>query len=508
MACHSWGGSSRGIGDLGVVVMYQNQNVSPENVQNRRVDVEETALPLVASERTWNRWDLTVVLVVAASATWCYVIGAYVGYYLNLKMGIAAMTAGSMIGMLLVTLAVVPIATKFGIDSIKGAIPQFGNRGWVITVVLQYVSIIGWNSILLIFFAKSVRELAVTLGFVTQDGSSWLVPVSTVIGCGIVFMVLRQGSRGIEKVSKSLFFVIVGLGLWMVYELLTRQGAALAVAEPQYASESRLWNYTTGIEIGIVSLLSWWPYIGAMVRVGRNAHKATLPAMVGMGLPVPVLSVIGLAAILALGATDPTAWLVQLGGPLYGAIALLFVIAANFGTAIIGVYASSLGIKQVPGIKTLSWRWTVLISLLPVALVGAVIPHLFFASFGSFLALIGVFFAPLCAIQITDYFILRQKHVSVRAIYDASRASDYAYWGGFNVAALAAMAVGFCTYIYLLHPITYSSHWPYQYIGAALPTAFVSGVIYYAVTKLVVQPARKGGYENKADAPNSLRARK
>ena len=457
-------------------------------------NIEETALPLLKSERTWGRWDLLVVLAVAAAATWCYIIGEYVGYYLDLKMGIAAMTAGAMIGMLLVTLAVVPIATKFGIDSIKGSIPQFGNRGWVITVALQYASIIGWNSILLIFFAKSVRQLAATLGFVPADGGAWLIPVSTLVACAVVFLILRQGSRGIEKVSKVLFFVIIGLGLWMIYELVTQKGADLVAAAPAYASESRLWNYTTGIEIGIVSLLSWWPYIGAMVRVGSDAHKATLPSMLGMGFPVPVLSIIGLAAILALQTSDPSGWLVQLGGPVYGVIALVFVIAANFGTAVIGVYASSLGVKQVPGIADLTWPKTVLVSVIPVAVVGALIPELFFSSFGSFLAFIGVFFAPLCAIQITDYFFLRGQRVSVKSIYDSSAASGYAYWGGVNIAAVLAMAACFGTYWYLLHPLTYASHWPYEFLTASLPTAFVGGVVYYVVTKLLVQPAGKGGY--------------
>ena len=52
----------------------------------------------------------------------------------------------------------------------------------------------------------------------------------------------------------------------------------------------------------------------------------------------------------------------------------------------------------------------------------------------------------------------------------------------------------FFTYIYLFDPLTYESNFPYEYMTAALPTAFVGGVVYLIVTKLVVQPAKLGGY--------------
>lgn len=456
--------------------------------------VDESSWPLLKSERKWGQLELWIVLLVAASATWCYIIGEYVGYYLNLKMGFASMTAGSMIGMLLVTLAVVPMATRYGIDSISSSKPQFGNRGWVITVFLQYASIIGWNSLLLIFFGKSMNQFLTILGITSEGSEALVIPLATALACAIVFLILLKGASGIERVSKILFVFIVGVGLWMVYMLLTREGAAIEAATPAYASGSLLWDYTTGIEIGIVSLLSWWPYIGAMVRVAPNAHSATLPSMLGMGLPVPILSVIGLAAILALETSDPAAWLVELGGPFNGAIALVFVMAANFGTAVIGVYASAIGLKHIPAMGRLSWKVTVLLALAPVAIVCIVIQEWFFANFGTFLAFIGVTFAPLVAIQIVDYFILRKQQISIRALYEKSPDSDYAYWGGFNIAALAAMVVGFFVYIYLLNPLSYVSRAPYEYLTASLPTAVIAGIVYLVLTKVLVQPAKKGGY--------------
>jgi nucleobase:cation symporter-1, NCS1 family len=216
--------------------------------------------------------------------------------------------------------------------------------------------------------------------------------------------------------------------------------------------------------------------------------------MLGMGLPVPLLSLIGLAAILALETSDPSAWMVQLGGTFYGAIALVFVIAANLGTAIIGVYATAVGLKSVPGIGKLSWKVTLLLALVPVALIGVVVPDLFFNNFGTFLAFIGVFFAPLCGIQIVDYLILRKQRLSVRGLYDGSSTAPYYYWGGFNPAALLAMAAGFVTYVYLLDPLTYVSKTPYEVLTASLPSAVIGGLVFWVLTLVLVKPAQKGGY--------------
>jgi nucleobase:cation symporter-1, NCS1 family len=463
-------------------------------MSNGTQGVEQSGWPLTTHDRHWTQWQLFVVLLVAASATWCYVIGEYIGYYLNLRMGFAAMTAGSMIGMLLVTLAVVPAATRYGVDSIASATPQFGNRGWIITVFLQYVSIIGWNSLLLIFFGKSVAQLLAGLGVTTADSADTVVRVSTALACITVFLVLLRGATGLEQISKVLFFFIVGIGVWMTWLLLTQQSDAIAAAKPAYASGNLQWDYVTGIEIGIVSLLSWWPYIGAMVREAPNAHTATLPAMLGMGLPVPLLSLVGLAAILALQVSDPSAWMIQLGGTTYGIIALIFVIAANLGTAIAGVYATGIGLRQVPGMAKLPWNAIILLGLVPVFAVGLFIPDVFFNNFGTFLAFIGVFFAPLCAIQIVDYFFLRGQRINIRGVYQRDEGTPYAYWGGFNPAAILGMAAGFATYLYLLNPVTYASHWPYEYVTASLPTALVGGVVYLIVTLLVVKPAGKGDY--------------
>jgi NCS1 family nucleobase:cation symporter-1 len=459
----------------------------------------ETAWPLLPRERLWQSRQLFMVLLVAAAATWCYVIGEYVGYYLPLWPGFFAMTAGAMIGMLLVTLSVVAASSRNGVDSIQAAVPQFGRNGWTITVALQYLSIIGWNSLLLIFFGKSFAEFINALGFGGAGLDSWVVPVATLVACAIVFVILVRGATGLERVSMVLFFFIVGVGAWLIAMLLLREGGALTDAAPAYASAKRL-DFSYGIEIGLVSLLSWWPYIGSMTRQAPRPRVAMLPSMLGMGLPVPILSVVGLAGILVLQTSDPAQWLTKVGGNFFGALALLFVIAANFGTATAGIYASTVGLKAVPGMRRVPWNVVLLFSLVPVLVIGVLVPNWFFDHFGTFLAYIGVFFAPMVGIQIVDYFLLRRQRISLRAIYDRSPSGDYAYWFGFNPAALLAMGAGVVTYLYLLNPQSYAARDPFSWLGASLPAAAAAAVVHVAVTQLVVRPAKRGGYRRRSAA--------
>ena len=65
-------------------------------MSNGTKGVEQSGWPLTTHDRHWTQWQLFVVLLVAAAATWCYIIGEYVGYYLNMRMGFGAMTAGSL----------------------------------------------------------------------------------------------------------------------------------------------------------------------------------------------------------------------------------------------------------------------------------------------------------------------------------------------------------------------------------------------------------------------------
>jgi NCS1 family nucleobase:cation symporter-1 len=462
-------------------------------------EIRETAAdtgvwPLLRRERTWSPWRLGIALATAAAATWCYLIGEYAGYYLNFFQGSLALTAGGMIGMLLVLLAAGPTCIRFGIESVASTKPQFGSKGWVIPGLMQLLSIIGWNAMLLIFFAKSLTQLLSVLGWLPVGlGMMQIVPFTTLIACAIVFFVLLWGASGVTHLS-NILVAHVFVGLWMLYLLVSQRWPDLVAAKPALAHADPLWNYTTGIEIGICSLLSWWAYIGALVRMAPDARKVAVPVMVGMGMPVPLLSLIGMAGILVLKNSDPSSWLRNVGGHLYAVVALSFVAAANFGTAIAGIYASAIGLRNFRRLEKLPWIAVLLVTIMPVAFLGVFVPEFVFNKFGTILALIGVCFAPLCGIQIADYYVLRRRRIDIRAIYETRPGSRYYFWRGVNPAAVVALLVGIALYVYLLNPLTYESHGPYRFLTASLPTTLLSALVYTAITRLIVARAGRGDY--------------
>jgi NCS1 family nucleobase:cation symporter-1 len=447
-------------------------------------DADKSAWPLLPTERDWGPWRLAIALATAAAATWCYIIGEYAGYYLGFLQAAAALTAGCMIGMLLAFLAAGPICARFGIDSIASSKPQFGARGWIIPAAMQLISIVGWNSLLLIFGAKSATQLMLTLGVMPSGmGARELVPAATLIVCALIYLTLLRGATGVTRMS-NILAAHVPIGCWMLWLLITRRWPELRVADPVMGRPDKLWNYTTDVEIGITATLSWWPYIGAMIRMAPNARVAVVPVMLGMGAATALLSLIGIAGILVLKSSDPSQWLRSVGGPIYAIVALVFVSAANFGTAITGIYSSAIGLRNFASLERVSWSTLLLITIAPVALVGALIPELFFARFGAFLAFLGVAFAPLCGIQIADYFVLRARRVDIRALYGRDPAAPYRSVAGLNPAALLALALGCAAYLALLNPLTYASSGPYRFMTASLPAAATAAVCYLALTRL------------------------
>ncbi|SDO54474.1 cytosine permease [Desulforhopalus singaporensis] len=456
----------------------------------------EGTWPVLPKERIWGAWGLTAVAISAGVAAWSYMIGGYVAYYLDAVMGTYAMIAGSLVGMFFVVLATIPCSIRYGVDTITASIPQFGVRGSYFSIFLQYASILGWNCLLLILLGRATGRIALAAGWVGESGVGTVSALGSLAAITVSWLLLRKGAESIRNYSYFISIIVTSLALWILYKLITGFGAeAILSGKPLASSGDRLWDYTAGLEILVASVLSWWPYMGGIVRMVPSARQAAWPAMLCMGLPTGVISLIGLYSALVTGDSDPTAWLIQFGGVHLGIGALVFLAMANIGTAVVGAYVASIGLKQIPVFqKGVSWNWITFIVLLPVAVIAVLIPNFFFDNTGSFFAFLGVFFAPVCGIQIVDYFLLRKQRVNSLGLYQTAGDSPYYFLGGINPAGVLGVLAGFFSYVYLLNPVSYVSHAPFKYTSASIPALVISALVYYGATKILCR--NMGDYNN------------
>lgn len=464
----------------------------------------EGSWPVLPAERTWGARALFGISASAAIATWCFLIGGYVGYYLPAGVGTIVMIAGSLVGILLIFLATVPVSTKYGIDSIASSKPQLGTRGSWISLILLYTTVIGWNCLLLIFLGRAAAEILIALGVAGEGARQPLVIGFAALAVAVVWWLLRGGPDTVRDIGPLIAVAVLLLGVVILVLLVMNVGwSTIADAKPAYASGDSVLDVATGFEVMVASVLSWWPYAGGMVRLCPSARTAKWPVVFGLGLPVGLVSVIGLWSALALPESggDPTTYLVELGGVPVGVIALLFIVLANIGTVMVGVYVTTVGLKQLPALqRRVSWNGTTAITLAPVLFIVLFLPNYFFDNIGTFLAFMGVLFAPMCGIQIVDYFLFRRQRLDVRGLYLSGRGSSYDFWGGVNPAGVIGLVAGFASYVYLLDPVTYVSHDPFKWVTASVPAALVAAVAYGLVTMLVVRPAGRGGYDRSVEA--------
>lgn len=464
---------------------------------------EENGWPLLRSERGFGKLAIFLAAFSAAMATWCFTIGGFVSNYLDATAGTLALLAGALLGILIVTLATLPMCSKYGIDSVVASRAQLGTRGSYLSLFLVYTSTMGWNVILFIYKGRAIAELLVAFG--VMDRKYWNLCVA-IVGVLAVFVVLDLIRKGPEYVRSRgpIIAVMVAVMSFVVLGLLIMRvgvhGVLDAVAIAPY--DGGAGNWASALEVLIAVNLSWWPYVGTIVRTNPSARQSVWPVVIGFGLGVGIGSLVGLytGLVVADSHGDPTTFLVDQGGVIVGMVMLAFLLIANVGTAMMGIYAASLAVRQLPKANRLSWKWTIFLVSVPAMIVVGFFAGSADTFFSIFLAFLGVTFAPLCGIQIADWFFLRRQHYDVLSLYTSDKSSKYHYVAGLNPVGFLAFAAGIATYIYLLDPVTYVYRTPFQYTTASFPAAVIAGLVYVIGVKLLLAPGGIGGYGRKGAA--------
>ncbi|HPE96249.1 MAG TPA: cytosine permease, partial [Bacillota bacterium] len=204
-------------------------------------------------------------------------------------------------------------------------------------------------------------------------------------------------------------------------------------------------TFGSAVELSVAMPLSWLPLISDYTR---NAKKGKLSTFVSAAVYFFVscwMYIIGLAGTLFTGETDVSKIMVSAG---LGIASLLIIVFSTVTTTFLDVYSA--GVSSVSVSKKLKEKPAALIVCVAGVLLAIFTP---ITQFENFLYLIGSVFAPMTAILICDYFIIKR---------DSSAKA-------FDLTAIIVWCIGFIAYRLLMNvdiPVGYT-----------LPAMAITGII-------------------------------
>ena len=298
---------------------------------------------------------------------------------LGFAKGMAAIITGHIIGFLLMFMVGV-IGGKTEKSSMETVKMSFGDKGAVVFSALNIFQLIGWTGIMILSGAEAA-ELTFNLG------GSWIW--SIIIGVLIIIWVLI----GVNKLDKINYFAI---GLLLILTILLSKtvfnGNGIGVQEESI-------SFGGAVELSVAMPLSWLPLISDYTRNAKKPIWASVVSCGGYFIASVWMYVIGMGAALFTGESDIAVIMTKAG---LGVGALLIVILSTVTTTFLDVYSAGVSsesvsdkLREKPCAVVVAIIGTLLAIFTPVT------------KMEGFLYLIGSVFAPMAAIQIANYFVLK-----------------------------------------------------------------------------------------------------
>lgn len=459
-------------------------------VSNAKLDNEHVfgTLPLLKQERSWSALDFTWVNTALAIATWAFLVGGSTALLVGFEAGVAAMLIGNAIGLCFMVLASVVASQRWGSEQymlLRGAFGVVGVGAVVFTVIL--ITEMGWSSLLAVMAGRATSQVASTFAGTDLGQYGPVVTIGGLVAIAIAWWVLSRGPVTIGRFNK---IIAPGLAVitvvMMVFLVVNTSWDALLTASPIAPFDDETLNFMVAVEFNVGVGVSWYPVMGSLARMTRSRKAAVWPAYGGLLVATLIAQVVGMAAALTLGDSDPTVWMVPFGGAVLGVAVLIFIAFANITSMSSIVYSTILAIRQSSGRLLAKVPWKVLTaSFFVVPAIMTFFPQFMYEQFMIFVSVSGAFLTALCGVALADYFIVRKQRIDLRQMHLGQRGTLYAYPAGVNWAGIVALLVGAVFYLWLYNPITLETQTAFSVITASLPAAIVAAVAYLLLHRVL-----------------------
>lgn len=301
--------------------------------------------------------------------------------------GLAAIVLGHIIGCIMLFAAglIGGQARRSAMETVK---MSFGQKGSLLFVVLNIIQLVGWTGIM-IFDGALAANGVWALG-------NWLWCL--VIG-GLIVLWILIGIENLGKINTVAMGALFVLTIMLSFVIFGK-GTMHAVSDEGM-------SFGAAVELSVAMPLSWLPLISDYTREAEKPVKATAASAIVYGLVSCWMYLIGMGAAIFTAESDIAQILLKAG---LGVAGLLIVVFSTVTTTFLDAWSAGISSESMhEGIKG---KW-VAVPAAVLGTAGAIFLPLY--DITDFLYFIGSVFAPMIAIQIADFFILRQD-VSGRGV--------------------------------------------------------------------------------------------
>ena len=294
---------------------------------------------------------------------------------LGMGKGLLAIIVGHIIGCLMLFLAGV-IGGKVRKSAMETVKMSFGQKGSILFAVLNVLQLVGWTAIMIYDGALAAD------GVMNTGRWIWCLVIGALIILWIVIGITNLGK--INTVAMAALFILT---LILCKVIFTGSGAGVPSDDSM--------TFGAAVELAVAMPLSWLPLISDYTREAKEPVKATAVSAITYGIVSCWMYVIGMGAAIITGEYDIAQIMLKAG---LGIAGLLIIVFSTF------LDAYSAGISS----ETVVNKWNGKHVAIVVTVLGTIAAIVYpMDNITDFLYLIGSVFAPMIAIQIADFFLLK-----------------------------------------------------------------------------------------------------
>ena len=293
--------------------------------------------------------------------------------------GLFAIVLGHIVGCILLFLAgmIGAKTQKSAMDTVK---ISFGTKGGIFFAILNILQLFGWTGIMIYDGASATQGILPIGHFI------WCMVIGGLILVWILIGVKNLGK--LNAIAMSALFLMT-----IILSIIIFKGGIV------FNKGDNSMSFGAAMELSIAMPLSWLPLISDYTKEAKEPVKATAASSIVYGFVSIWMYIIGMSAALFTMESDIAKILLKAG---LGIMGLFIVVLSTVTTTFLDVYSAGVSTESI--FSKIKSKW-VAVAVTVIGTLGAIVLPM--DDITGFLYLIGSVFAPMIAIQISDFFILK-----------------------------------------------------------------------------------------------------